>query len=143
MIELSPVERRILSNQYKNLSILDPKEATYCHWQEFIDILEGGWEGHYGRVLAGVFENRLSSDACQLVADVLTMHSCLMDVHGKSNADVSEFAQVGFDGNNESDHLALARANFERHPTDFPGITGVYDNHRPNLNRYRAMVAAW
>lgn len=143
MVELSPVERQILANQYRILCAINPKDANYYHWGEFVDILEQGWEGQYGRVLAQVQENHLSAEACELVANTLTMHSCLRDLDGRSSVDVSEFEQVGFDGNNEFEHLGYAEFLFNRNRGGFPGIAGVVNNHRPSLDRYRQMVAEW
>ena len=141
MSDISPTERLILANQYRILSTAAPREANY---EEFIEILENGYEGEYDRVLAHVEPNRLSAEDCALVNDTLLMMSWLLHYRRKSNAKLDEFVRPGFDANTEHDHLSYARFLFKRAGRrGFPGIKGVVDSHGPRLERYRSMVKAW
>jgi uncharacterized protein YfbU (UPF0304 family) len=139
--DISPVQRLILANQYRILSAVAPRAANY---EEFIEILESGYEGEYDRVLARVEPNRLSAEDCALVNDTLLMMSWLLHYRRKTNAKLDEFARPGFDAHTEHDHLSYARFLLKRAGRrGFPGIKDVVDSHGARLERYRSMVKAW
>jgi uncharacterized protein YfbU (UPF0304 family) len=139
--DVSPVERLILANQYRILSAVAPRQANY---EEFIEILERGYEGEYDQVLAGVAPNRLSAEDCALVNDTLLMMSWLLHYRRKTNVKLDEFARPGFDADTEHGHLSYARFLFKRAGRrGFPGIKEVVDSREARLERYRRMVKAW
>jgi uncharacterized protein YfbU (UPF0304 family) len=141
MGDVSPVERLILVNQYRILSAVAPRAA---HYEEFIEILERGYEGEYDRVLASVGQNRLSAQDCALVNDTLVMMSWLLHHRRKTNVKLDAFARPGFDAETEHDHLSYARFLFKRAGRrEFPGIKEVVDSQGARLERYRSMVKAW
>jgi uncharacterized protein YfbU (UPF0304 family) len=137
----SIMERLFLANQYRILEQVDPDNAV--EHARRAEILESGFEGQYRTIMNRFEENRLSGEDCAFVEDILVMCSWLQDHKGMSNLDVSEFEQVGFDANNEWEHLRYASFLFKDHPQGYPGIKGVVDVHRPTLGRYRRMVDAW
>jgi uncharacterized protein YfbU (UPF0304 family) len=139
--DVSLVERLILANQYRILSAVAPRQANY---EEFIEILENGYEGEYDRVLAGVEPNRLSAEDCALVNDTLLMMSWLLHYRRKTNVKLDEFARPGFDADTEHGHLSYARFLFKRAGRrGFPGIKDVVDRRGARVERYRRMVKAW
>jgi len=139
--DVSLVERLILANQYRILSAVAPRQANY---EEFIEILESGYEGEYDRVLAGAGQNRLSAEDCALVNDILLMMSWLLHYRRKTNVKLDEFARPGFDADTEHGHLSYARFLFKRAGRrGFPGIKDVVDSREARLERYRRMVKAW
>lgn len=76
-MQLTRVERWILSNQYRILEILDPREASgYAHQRE---ALECGYEGEYGTIAEYIYPEKhvMSAAACSEVIDILDMHSIL------------------------------------------------------------------
>lgn len=144
MIELSVLERRILSNQYQILAKVDPENAAFYGYDEIIEILEGGFESQYGRVLNRLSENRLSVENCHLVEDVLVMTSTLLDAREDRGIGLNVDKFVEFDANTEHDYLSYAKFMFARNPDGYPGIEGVVNsNSSGRVEKYRAMVREW
>lgn len=142
-ITFSITERITLANQFRILTKIDPDYAHHYSLEDKIKILEGGFEGQYGQIYGRFMENHLSPEDCKLVEKTMLLHSWLMDWEGKTNIDVSEFRQVQFDVNNETDHYSFAKFLYERSPEGYQGVIGVVDAHRPTLHRWRRMVKAW
>lgn len=140
---LTPLERRILANQYRILSAVNPDEAAHYEYDKIIEVLESGFEAEYGRVLNRVEENLLSVEECQFIGDVLVMISTMLDLYGETNANLAQFQQVGFDVISEFQQKKYADFLFNDHPGGLPGIRSIVDSHHPTLTRYRSMVEAW
>ena len=144
MSELSILERRILSNQYRILAKVDPENSAFYGYDEIIEILEGGFESQYGRVLNRLKENRLSVEQCNLVEETLVMSSTLLDSREDRGIGLNVDRFVEFDANTEHDHLSYAKFLFERNPGGYPGIEGVVDsNSSGRVEKYRAMIREW
>jgi uncharacterized protein YfbU (UPF0304 family) len=140
---ITPLERLMLANQFRILTKVDPDYARYHRLDEKIEILEQGFEGDYGFILEGVSENRLSPDNCQLVRDIMIMTSTMLDLKGKTNIDLGEYDQVGFDSHSEGEYASYAEFLLKRNPAGYPGISDVVDVHHPMVDRYKKMVVAW
>lgn len=147
MVELSALERLMLTNQFRILQKLDPGEAEYYHLPEKIEILKGGFESEYARVLGGFLDPTLPAEECRLVVDVMTLTTRLLDHADTTNpalkAELERIAIVEFDANNEGEHLSYAQFLFNHPHTNYPGIRNVVNSHHSTLSRHRQMVDTW
>lgn len=134
-------DRISLANQFRILEKLDPDQAK-DHAKK-AEILESGYEGQYGVILGQFEANYLSAEDCRLVEKTLLLHSWLMDWNDKANIDVSEYSQVLFDANSESDHLSYGLFLYNNAPCGYPGVTDVVNAGHPTIHRWRKMVDAW
>lgn len=136
-----PLVRIQLANQFRILQILDQDQAS--EYEMKAEILEGGFEAEYGRVIGTFNENGLSEEECGLVNDALLMHSFILDHAATTNADLRAFTYVEFDANSEWDHLKYGQFLFARNPHGYPGVKGVIDSHGPRIDSYRARTTKW
>ena len=145
LVTLSPVERLMLANQFRILNAVDPDYASFMDLEKKIEALESGFEVEYASVLGRFGEDTLASEECLLVNDMMLLATWLLEYKGKTSLKVEEFAHLGFDGNNEAEHLAYARFLYKHHGEDkgFPGVKAIFNSHHQTLPRYRRMVAEW
>jgi uncharacterized protein YfbU (UPF0304 family) len=148
-IKLTRTERWILANQYQILEVLKPDEAE--GFAEVRIALERGYELHYTPDHIYAEGDIMSADMCEEVLDILSMHRALHDsfdgLKDKSGIRDRDITFVGFDGNNETTHMAYARyycgldggqARFtELHRGD------NFNSHMPVLDMYRRMLRVW
>lgn len=147
-MNLNRVERLMLSNQYKILEALYPKEAKdYARRREAI---ERGYELNYDWDLDYIYDGNdvMTKEECQEVFKVLGLFSALKHSYeklaDKSGIDERDIKFPGFDGNNETKQMAYARYLVEKEQRygDLK-IGDAYNSHFPSLGRYRAMVEVW
>ena len=144
MINLSVIERRMLANQYRILRAVAPEEAAREQYDELIDILEGGFEAQYRRIVGSLQEDRLSVDDCALVNHVLLMASWMRQQAATTTLDLDEFRIIEFGETSEANELAYAKFLYRANPDGYPGIEDIVpSNQGGHLDRYRRMVAAW
>jgi len=149
-VKFSEAERLILINQYQILSML----TTDSHEKEYYDLgreaLEEGYEQLYDEFLPSVAAP-LSSDVFHLVFDILdvyrTIHYYVInnpdDVEVTANPG-STFA--GFDGNEETEYLALTRFvvnKMGRYDEQASLGSDDFNSHRPMVEKYQHMIEAW
>jgi uncharacterized protein YfbU (UPF0304 family) len=107
---LSDSERLLLSNRYAILEKLDSHNAD--HYAKLRKILQDGYTILYGEVFRDL-SGPISSEECHYVFDVLDMYRTLPTSYehlsDKSGVDVDDLRFRGFDGNNESNELSLAK----------------------------------
>jgi uncharacterized protein YfbU (UPF0304 family) len=148
-MKLSRAERWILSNQLRILEALYPDEADgHAATRE---VLEHGYEMHYGWVAEQVYEETFSEDRCREVLDILGMFEALQlsydKLPDKSGIDAHGVRFMGFDGNNETSELAYSDFFCSRHRGGgaFKDVVkgGVPNSHMPTLDIYRRMLAVW
>ena len=147
-MQLTRVERWILSNQYRILEALHPKEAEWL--ADARKAIEEGFEFEYDRLAQEVYPDRdcLSSEECQEVLEIMAMFRALKDgyeaLEDKSGIEESGITFEGFDGNNETAQMAYAQY--------FCGRSGAYielergdnfNSHCPVLDMYRRMLSEW
>jgi uncharacterized protein len=150
-MKLSRAERLILSNQYRILQALYPKEKESLAAARAA--VERGYEAHYDSVAGHVCDDKdaLGEEQCREVVDILEMFDSLK----RSYAQLADRSRIeerrtkfrGFDG---SDQLEAACAAYARFYCGLDG--GRYqdldrgdDFHSPMplLGTYRKMLGAW
>jgi uncharacterized protein YfbU (UPF0304 family) len=150
---LSPQERIILSNQYRILEALHPRDAdAFKRMQEIVD---NGYELHYDSLNVAILECKMTEEQCEEVMDILDMYRALHDSHEhlKDKKDISkhEVQFEGFDGNGErgadgylgyARFLILTERRWEEVQKDrHPGFD--LNSHCPVIEMYRRMLATW
>ncbi len=145
---LTGAERLILSNQYRILEALYPKEAKgIAHTREAI---ENGFELEYRAATQHVNDGDdiMAAEECREVIDILEMFSvlkrCYKSLPDKSGIDEAATHFEGFDGNNETKQVAYAR-HFCGDGDRFSDLDrgDNFNSHFPTLEPYRRMVAEW
>lgn len=139
---MTRIERQLLINQYKILSLLDG-ENSY-EYDRKIQTLESGLLGFYDEVFSGREET--AKEIEKETGDVLSMFRHLEHAVATLPADQQQqfsFSFKGFDGNNDP-HYSVARFLIEQR--------GMYDEHagknlnshtRTTLMQYRKMLALY
>jgi uncharacterized protein YfbU (UPF0304 family) len=140
----------LLTEVLKNQKVPDDQEAVHL-------IQEAIYGGHFWALpwtLSGVLHDHVDSrDAPALVLDVLDMWSFIEEAcakfspadRGRIVSEVGEWAKDpkfhGFDGNNESEYLSIARFLVEKMDR-FQVFKGRdFKAHHPTIARYSQMVA--
>lgn len=138
-MELTKKDRILLINQYKILAALNKDEES--HYLELIEVLERGYEIFYSLVDEWVSED-MPEDEGRFVLNVLDLYRAIEDVKRITKDerllkhDYSFFK--GFDGNNETEHMAFCRFLIE--------TQGKFQEQRPyklrndNLNSHMPMI---
>lgn len=140
-IELSPLERRILSNQSQILAALYPNEAE--NHLRTVKVLEEGFEYEYGDLFLG-FDAKVSTADCIFVLKVLGMYLDF-SISDPANTFVSASDKrfPGFDGNHESGLLSYARFTMSD-PNKFRQLQRPdYNSHVSLSAKYREMLAKY
>lgn len=146
-MNLSKVERWLLSNQLRILEALYPEEAP--DFAKARLILERGYEIHYDWAAASVCRDvGVSQAECLEVTDILEMFCHLrasyeaLDDH--SGLSEKALRMDGFDANNEWGQMKYAR-DLCRIDGRFAHLdpNAVYDSHMPRMASYRRMLSAW
>ena len=147
-MELSDAERLILINQYRILAILDPKEKDY--YEQGCEAMEEGYSQLYEEFLPHL-EKPLLDEAYHLVWDILDVYRSI-DLYKRSHPDDTEVAThrhatfVGFDGNNETEYLALTRfiiKDMGRYDEQASLGADDFNSHWPMIQQYQDMVEIW
>jgi len=147
-MELSKKERLALINQFLILEKLYPDEASY--YEQHRIALQQGFQLHYKWILENVWDD-LSEEECRKVLDALDLYRGIVSsfdaLQDKDGLIESEVRFPGFDGNNESHHLAYARyfvVDLERYEELIRGQKYPdFNSHCPMLERYERMNALW
>jgi hypothetical protein len=142
-MELTKVERLILTNQYRILEKLDPNQVRY--YKEAREILEGGFTLSYNE-LASNIDQEMSEAKCHEVRDVLDLYRALKKAlrelpEGSLAPEDATFK--GFDGNEESEHYAYARFLIETQGKWEESKDADLNSRGPMLEQYRPMVEGW
>jgi uncharacterized protein YfbU (UPF0304 family) len=126
-LQPTDTERLILSNQFRILAKLEPEQAV-AHER-------------VGRLI--------TEDVVKFVFDVLDMYRALGTAAAHHGIDIDSPRAAsarfeGFDGNNETEHLAVAKVLQENGDrwTESLG-QGDLNSHRPCLEMYERMLAVW
>jgi uncharacterized protein len=147
-VELTKKERLVLINQFLILEKLYPDEEKY--YEEHRIALQHGFALHYQWIVENVWDD-LSEEDCRKVLDALELYRAIIfsfDALGdKKDLTEATVRFRGFDGNNESHHLAYARyfivdlGRYEelRRGQEYPD----FNSHCPMLETYAKAHALW
>jgi uncharacterized protein len=158
----SHIERVILANQYKILSLLDPDYAD--EYDLVREALEHGFESRYMEAFHNtVHEDALTRDESILVIDAMDLYTALqvsyekLEDEEKEGIDDRRLDFPGFDGNNETKLYAYCRFVVEqerrftglrfhkdRGAQDVSGaLLDRYNSHMPMVELYRNRIERW
>lgn len=143
-IKLTEIERIMLANQYEILSLLHKDESH--GYAELAEALRDGHAWLYDQYLENMSPVLPAHDAehvltiLQLYRDLKQSYDKLSD---KSGIDADQIKFPGFDGNNEAELRAFARALGKR--DRFEDVLGKGDNnsHGPTTDIYKQMIVQW
>ncbi|MBX9770280.1 MAG: YfbU family protein [Candidatus Obscuribacterales bacterium] len=143
-VTLSKVERLKLANQYRILEKLSDGHESK-HYGNLADIFQFGYTYFYD-LATEHFHEDIPEEIGQEVIDILDLHRTLLfSVQDLPEAERGDFVKKvefeGFDGNNESAHLVLARFYCEKMGRH--NELKVVNSHCTTLDRYRAQLKAW
>jgi uncharacterized protein YfbU (UPF0304 family) len=144
-MELSKQERLILSNQYRILERLYPKNKK--DFARCRTVVERGYALDYDEISEDICDE-MSIEESQRVLDILSMYSALDSSAKKLDYEPKEkIVFRGFDGNNEPNEM-----NYTSFYVDdlekFPEIEKItqspdYNSHIPTLTLYEMMLDEW
>jgi len=148
MVKLSKTERLILSNQYKLLKVMEDTDE----YDEFIEILENGYEIFYDEIFMNIFDE-LPASCGQFVLDILCFYEAV-EFYKRDNPHDDEIINhpyscfKGFDGNNETKYMTFAGfLVFSQHRFEilkkYANTTNQFNSHMPMLDTYQKMVNLW
>jgi len=145
---LTKVERLTLMNQFRILEALYPAEATsYARSRE---ILERGYDSHYGREVFGdVHDNDpMPAGKCGEVCDTLDMFDAIRQSlpEGSPLKDHPHSRFSGYDGNSEPGFMAFAQFTVEglgRFQDTPRRKADPWNSHCQMREVYGRMLAEW
>jgi uncharacterized protein YfbU (UPF0304 family) len=145
-MRLSRETRWVLSNQYRILSHLAPKDRDF--YERAAGVIERGFEGEYESIAAHVYDDgdTLSEGECGFVTDVLAMYDALQRSVKETpvdGVDATRLAFPGFDGNNETKYMAYAGYVVARGHFAHVQGTDYMNSHSPSLDTYHRMLEGW
>ncbi|MDR1002636.1 MAG: YfbU family protein [Oscillospiraceae bacterium] len=144
-MKLTQVERQILYNQYKILSILCPDNKN-CY-EEKMNILHNGYTSCYGSDIVNVDGDEIDETECRFVEDVLFMYRSLYDSYKKlaDKSGISEEAVKfdGFDCNNEGKHYSFAAFLTKERDEWSEFKTCNTNSHAHRVELYEQMLAVY
>lgn len=147
-MQLSKLERLMLSNQYKILEALYPDDADY--YKQHRDAIESGYELHYSWIAEHIYDGTesMSIEECREVFAILELFSTLKRsfsaLEDKNGIEEWRVKFMGFDGNNETKQMGYTRYlvdDLRRYGDLNRGDD--FNSHCPSIDRYRAMVDRW
>lgn len=147
-MELTKKERLAFIYQLRILEALYPDEATdFAHKRT---ALEDGYALHY-EWLTETLNDDMSAEECREVLDILDMYRAITFgleklVEGDVLREHRLTKFLGFDGNNEGQHMAYVRyliMDLDRFEELKHGKLPSFNSHMPMLGTYRAMLARW
>ena len=148
-MQLSEVERWILSNQYRILERLYPEyEDSFKEAQEAIGC---GYELEYDGLSQHIYSGQqvMTTVECQEVINILAMFSVLARTYkslpNTADTDESSIRFPGFDENTEGKQIRYARYFCRSGSGNFTDLDRPddFNSHMPTLDSYRRMLAAW
>lgn len=149
-LKLTRVERWILSNQYKILEQIFPKEADY--YREARKAIDSGYELEYERLAERIYTDKhgLTTEECREVVQILAMFQLLKDAAGTGEGipgvEPWQVQFAGFDGNSEGTQMAYVRYVCSLNGGRPTGLEtwDDFNSHTPlSLDRYRRQLAEW
>ncbi len=144
-LNLSLTERIILANQLRILERLDEGEAKY--YSHLRDALERGYELEYAELATAFSDDGLTEAECNEVYEILEMHRALnygqRELPADAGISAADVKFRGFDGNNETRHMAYVRFIRSEEKYEEMGDPNGFNSHMPMLGRYRRMLRVY
>ena len=143
-MQLTKIERLMLSNQFRILAKLYPDEAKA--FENYRKVVEEGFTLDYSR-LSKHIEEEVPESTCEYVLDVLELFSDLKfaykDLKDKSGIEEHSISFRGFDGNNETVMMSYA-IYYVKDLGKFSGFESIdFNSHMPTTGIYSQMLDAW
>lgn len=146
-MKLSKIERQILINQFTILAQLIPSEQNY--YNSCKEVFQNGYTLEYEDIIKVNAE--VDEATCKFVRRVLSMFDDIQRVLGRDDSLAKRDPGalfMGFDGNNEPDHLGYLRffCGNESMPryTDLRCTTDRgWNSHAPMLDVYARMLRVY
>lgn len=154
-MNLSPVERVILINQFKILAKLYPEEEE--SFLNKCEVLQSGYTLNYSWILPNVSEE-MSPETCREVLDILNMYDSIRISILEGATLPKEYSEIqnfrGFDANDESElygyarYLMIDEGRYQElvKQCRLPGEDDSYpdvNSHFPMLSKYKKMLYEW
>ncbi|AUX31951.1 MULTISPECIES: YfbU family protein [Sorangium] len=146
-MKLTKLERLILSNQYRILEALYPKQG----YDRSREIVENGYEQDYERLAEHIDDDVVTTEESKEVRDILHFHRILKQSYDKlddkSGIEPESIEFAGFDGNDDQESKLLGYVRYycapgERKYTEL-NKGDDYNSHTPMLSTYRTMLKRW
>jgi uncharacterized protein YfbU (UPF0304 family) len=142
-MQLSRIERWLLSNQFAILAALYPDEAK--EYERMKEAVDSGYEFEFERMAQHVYAEGLPEDACKEVLEILSMFDYLKQgyerLSDKSGIDAHDITFIGFDGNNEVSYMGYAEFFCGQGRFGSLNIQD-FNSHCPTIEMYRRMLQA-
>ena len=146
-MKLTKVERLLLANQYRILSMLEKERAD--EYDALREALERGYEAVYeDRIFLDIFDG-LPVEECRFGQEVMALYWTIQrsyeELPDKAGIDERHIVFRGFDGNYETEYLAYARYVVEKEQR-FPYLKlgrARFNSHMPMVEHYRRQIALW
>jgi len=145
MMEMTPAQRLILTNQYKIMAMLEPENAE--QFRRYQTIIERGYALQMREL--NTASGELSEATCQTVIDMMEMHHALhvswSNLKDKGQLEARRLAFLGFDAATEAHLLGYVRfmINTEGRYTHFDSGTHGFNAQTPMWEKYQRMLALW
>lgn len=147
-MEITKKDRLILINQYKILAKLEPEDET--HYLELISILENGYTIFYSQIDQWI-SDELPVEEGKFVLNILDIYRAVEDIK-RSSRDKRLLEHPysffrGFDGNNETEHMAFCRFLIEtqgkfQEQNQYLLKNDNLNSHMPMREKYMKMLSA-
>ena len=148
-MKLTRLERLLLRNQHEILSHLDPDNADYH--EKMRNIFERGYELEFQSKLEHVYgvDDVLDAEECHFVIQTMSLYDALqssVEALGDGiEVDKEAVLFLGFDGNNEVQHMSYAEFLRERDGRFTHlrlGGDGM-NSHKRMIPAYQRMLDVW
>lgn len=150
-MELKPIERLMLINQYKILEALYEEDRDF--YSNCREVLEEGYELHYQDLFLTISDIVIKEEECKEVLDILDMFRAITFSYRKleDKQGLSEY-MIKFDGFASNDEEEYKRYAYTRYfilkldrykELQYNGKDTDYNSHAPKLPKYRRMLQQW
>ncbi len=148
-MELTRMERLIISNQLKILESLYPQEEEYYANQR--KAIENGYKLHYDSIFVNISKDEMSEEDCQEILNILDMYRAITfsyeKLSDKNGINEEDIVFKGFDGHNETNKYLytnyfifdLKRFDELKYGQEFPD----FSSHVEMLDTYKKMLNIW
>lgn len=145
-MKLTKIERLLISNQFRILSLLD--ETNKDQHILNAEITEHGYEGFYDEIFEGIYDG-ISEEVCEETVEMLNMFRTINNYvdtltdEQKKTLNLERIKFEGFDGNNDQ-HYHFLRFLVEK-AGRYEEYKGTYINSHSSfsLGKYRKMLVVY
>lgn len=138
-MELTPVERLILSNQYRILEKLEPDAG----WGRFRETIDHGYPLHLDRLVRDSMFEPLTREECQEVRDTLSVYERIQDAHRAHPGELTDI-EVQFPGYGDGDEAKYALfVDFMHRNREWAHLDKAPNALVPMAAFYRELLQRW